>query len=72
MIYISAFELFLLCANDDVFKLCCLGNLWREIWETAKPVPAVKQSPLYDEDLSVYVRCVLFRLRILDYFYIVI
>lgn len=29
------------------------GNLWREIWETAKPVPAVKQSPLYDEDLSV-------------------
>nr|XP_043638772.1 uncharacterized protein LOC122609886 isoform X2 [Erigeron canadensis] len=30
------------------------GNLWREIWETAKPVPAVKQSPLYDEDLSVH------------------
>ncbi|CAH1429669.1 unnamed protein product [Lactuca virosa] len=29
------------------------GNLWREIWGTAKPVPAVKQSPLYDEDLSV-------------------
>ncbi|KAD4386032.1 hypothetical protein E3N88_26201 [Mikania micrantha] len=29
------------------------GNLWREIWETAKPVPAVKQTPLYDEDLSV-------------------
>ncbi|KAI7735591.1 hypothetical protein M8C21_030754 [Ambrosia artemisiifolia] len=29
------------------------GNLWRELWETAKPVPAVRQSPLYDEDLSV-------------------
>ncbi|KAL4566790.1 hypothetical protein LXL04_030915 [Taraxacum kok-saghyz] len=29
------------------------GNLWREIWETAKPVPAVNQSPLYNEDLSV-------------------
>ncbi|GFZ21990.1 hypothetical protein Acr_29g0011520 [Actinidia rufa] len=22
------------------------GNLWRELWETAKPVPAVKQAPL--------------------------
>ncbi|KAI3768986.1 hypothetical protein L6452_00082 [Arctium lappa] len=29
------------------------GNLWRELWETAKSVPAVRQSPLYDEDLSV-------------------
>lgn len=29
------------------------GNLWRELWETAKPVPAVKQAPLYDEDLAV-------------------
>ncbi|XP_017253407.1 uncharacterized protein LOC108223595 [Daucus carota subsp. sativus] len=29
------------------------GNLWRELWETSKPVPAIKQSPLYDEDLSV-------------------
>ncbi|KAL6544489.1 hypothetical protein OROMI_023351 [Orobanche minor] len=29
------------------------GNLWRELWETSKPVPAVRQSPLYDEDLSV-------------------
>ncbi|KAK4794045.1 hypothetical protein SAY86_012039 [Trapa natans] len=28
-------------------------NLWRELWETAKPVPAVKQSPLFDEDLAV-------------------
>ncbi|XP_022848442.1 uncharacterized protein LOC111370801 [Olea europaea var. sylvestris] len=29
------------------------GNLWRELWETAKPVPAVRQTPLYDEDLAV-------------------
>ncbi|KAL6538436.1 hypothetical protein OROGR_012424 [Orobanche gracilis] len=29
------------------------GNLWRELWETSKPIPAVRQSPLYDEDLSV-------------------
>lgn len=43
-----------------VLKLLCnqiydliLGNLWRELWETSKPVPAVRQSPLYDEDLAV-------------------
>ncbi|KAE8723538.1 putative pentatricopeptide repeat-containing protein [Hibiscus syriacus] len=29
------------------------GNLWRELWETSKPVPAIKQTPLYDEDLAV-------------------
>ncbi|CAN4102692.1 unnamed protein product [Withania somnifera] len=29
------------------------GNLWRELWETAKPVPAVRQTPLFDEDLAV-------------------
>ncbi|XP_065862416.1 uncharacterized protein [Euphorbia lathyris] len=29
------------------------GNLWRELWETAKAIPAVKQAPLYDEDLAV-------------------
>ncbi|GMH14423.1 hypothetical protein Nepgr_016264 [Nepenthes gracilis] len=29
------------------------GNLWRELWETAKPVPAVRQAPLFDEDLAV-------------------
>ncbi|KAL9346296.1 hypothetical protein Peur_061149 [Populus x canadensis] len=29
------------------------GNLWRELWETAKPVPAVKQAPLFDVDLAV-------------------
>ncbi|KAK8490603.1 hypothetical protein V6N13_134102 [Hibiscus sabdariffa] len=29
------------------------GNLWHELWETSKPVPAVKQTPLYYEDLQV-------------------
>ncbi|XP_023553327.1 uncharacterized protein LOC111810778 [Cucurbita pepo subsp. pepo] len=29
------------------------GNLWRELWETSKAVPAVKQTPLFDEDLVV-------------------
>ncbi|KAK4386961.1 Rab3 GTPase-activating protein catalytic subunit [Sesamum angolense] len=29
------------------------GNLWRELWDTSKPVPAVRQAPLYDEDLAV-------------------
>ncbi|XP_058095129.1 uncharacterized protein LOC131240716 isoform X2 [Magnolia sinica] len=29
------------------------GNLWRELWETARPLPAVKQTPLFDEDLAV-------------------
>jgi len=29
------------------------GNLWRELWETAKPVPAVRQAPIFDEDLTV-------------------
>ncbi|GAV72901.1 Rab3-GTPase_cat domain-containing protein [Cephalotus follicularis] len=29
------------------------GNLWRELWETAKPLPAVRQTPLFDEDLVV-------------------
>lgn len=29
------------------------GNLWREFWDTSKPVPAVKQVPLFDEDLAV-------------------
>ncbi|KAJ9182646.1 hypothetical protein P3X46_006616 [Hevea brasiliensis] len=29
------------------------GNLWRELWETAKAVPAIKQAPLFDEDLAV-------------------
>jgi Rab3 GTPase-activating protein catalytic subunit len=30
-----------------------LGNLWHELWETSKAVPAVKQAPLFDEDLAV-------------------
>lgn len=29
------------------------GNLWRELWETAKAVPAMHQAPLFDEDLAV-------------------
>ncbi|XP_074556606.1 uncharacterized protein LOC141812511 [Curcuma longa] len=29
------------------------GNLWHELWETAKALPAVKQTPLFDEDLAV-------------------
>lgn len=29
------------------------GNLWRELWETAKPLPAVSQTPLFDEDFAV-------------------
>ncbi|KAG6466894.1 hypothetical protein ZIOFF_075296 [Zingiber officinale] len=28
-------------------------NLWHELWETAKALPAVKQTPLFDEDLAV-------------------
>ncbi|KAJ8514086.1 hypothetical protein OPV22_004520 [Ensete ventricosum] len=29
------------------------GNLWHELWEAAKALPAVKQTPLFDEDLAV-------------------
>ncbi|XP_039058785.1 rab3 GTPase-activating protein catalytic subunit-like isoform X2 [Hibiscus syriacus] len=29
------------------------GNLWHELWDTAKPIPAIKQTPLFDEDLAV-------------------
>ncbi|KVI10320.1 Rab3 GTPase-activating protein catalytic subunit [Cynara cardunculus var. scolymus] len=39
--------------GDNLSSKGQLSNLWRELWETAKPVPAVRQSPLYDEDLSV-------------------
>ncbi|XP_057833220.1 uncharacterized protein LOC131043965 isoform X2 [Cryptomeria japonica] len=28
------------------------GNLWCELWESAKPIPAAKQTPLFDEDLA--------------------
>ncbi|OAY66085.1 Rab3 GTPase-activating protein catalytic subunit [Ananas comosus] len=29
------------------------GNLWRELWETAKALPTAEQTPLFDEDLAV-------------------
>ncbi|XVF03833.1 hypothetical protein REPUB_Repub05bG0026700 [Reevesia pubescens] len=29
------------------------GNLWHELWATSRPVPAIKQTPLFDEDLAV-------------------
>ncbi|TVU38933.1 hypothetical protein EJB05_12330, partial [Eragrostis curvula] len=29
------------------------GNLWKELWEAAKRIPAVEQTPIYDEDLAV-------------------
>lgn len=29
------------------------GNLWKELWDAAKPIPAVEQTPIYDEDLAV-------------------
>ncbi|KAI3986725.1 hypothetical protein MKX01_014263 [Papaver californicum] len=29
------------------------GNLWHELWRTSKPLPAVKQAPLFDEELAV-------------------
>lgn len=28
------------------------GNLWQELWESAKPIPAAKQASLFDEDLA--------------------
>ncbi|KAE8716994.1 Rab3 GTPase-activating protein catalytic subunit isoform 6 [Hibiscus syriacus] len=28
------------------------GNLWRELWDTTKSIPAIKQAPLFDEDLN--------------------
>eukprot|EP00250_Pteridium_aquilinum_P020712 c24913_g1_i1 orf=752-2845(-) len=29
------------------------GNLWQELWASAKPIPAARQAPLLDEDLAV-------------------
>ncbi|KAK8961920.1 hypothetical protein KSP40_PGU007480 [Platanthera guangdongensis] len=29
------------------------GNLWQELWKSAKPLPAVQQTPVFDEDLAV-------------------
>ncbi|EFJ24220.1 hypothetical protein SELMODRAFT_442493 [Selaginella moellendorffii] len=28
------------------------GNLWQELWLSARPVPAVMQAPLFDEELA--------------------
>ncbi|KAL3695573.1 hypothetical protein R1sor_009649 [Riccia sorocarpa] len=33
-------------------RMRCKGNLWQELWSSARPVPAVKQSPLFDEELA--------------------
>ena len=51
-----------LCSFDIISEnfsefdyMLMIGNLWRELWETSKPVPAVKQAPLFDEDLAVLV-----------------
>ncbi|CAI9757013.1 unnamed protein product [Fraxinus pennsylvanica] len=38
---------------DTIVVFLSVGNFWRELWETAKPIPAVRRSPLYDEDLAV-------------------
>lgn len=42
----SAFLAYMLTAG--VFA----GNLWQELWASARPVPAVKQAPLFDEELA--------------------
>jgi hypothetical protein len=38
-----------------IFSWCGFleGNLWKELWETAKPIAAVEQTPIYDEDLAM-------------------
>ncbi|GAQ79459.1 hypothetical protein KFL_000310100 [Klebsormidium nitens] len=28
------------------------GNLWQELWASAQPIPAVRQAPLFDEELA--------------------
>ncbi|KAG0584538.1 hypothetical protein KC19_3G216500 [Ceratodon purpureus] len=33
-------------------RMQCQGNLWQELWASSKPVPALKQSPLFDEELA--------------------
>ncbi|OMP04374.1 Rab3 GTPase-activating protein catalytic subunit [Corchorus olitorius] len=40
-------------SSDEANSSATRGNLWRELWETAKPVPAIRQTPLFDEDLAV-------------------
>lgn len=39
--------------SNNFFPFYVVGNLWCELWETAKALPAVKQTPLFDEDLAV-------------------
>ncbi|CDY20791.1 BnaA02g09310D [Brassica napus] len=44
------------CILEDFYHCTRMqkeDNLWSDLWETAKPLPAVKQTPLYDEDLVV-------------------
>lgn len=36
-------------------RMCWTGNLWQELWASSRPVPALKQSPLFDEELAGYV-----------------
>jgi hypothetical protein len=51
--------LFCMCPDKQskYFNFMCYGylegNLWKELWEAAKPIPAVEQTPIYDEDLAV-------------------
>lgn len=33
-------------------RMQCQGNLWQELWASSRPVPALKQSPLFDEELA--------------------
>ncbi|CAM6097290.1 unnamed protein product [Calypogeia fissa] len=33
-------------------RMQCKGNLWQELWASARPIPAVRQSPLFDEELA--------------------
>ncbi|KAJ7570117.1 hypothetical protein O6H91_01G107100 [Diphasiastrum complanatum] len=33
-------------------RMQCEGNLWQELWFSARPVPALKQAPLFDEELA--------------------
>ncbi|KAL2642036.1 hypothetical protein R1flu_009623 [Riccia fluitans] len=33
-------------------RMQCEGNLWQELWSSARPVPAVMQAPLFDEELA--------------------
>ncbi|KAE8680227.1 Rab3 GTPase-activating protein catalytic subunit isoform 5 [Hibiscus syriacus] len=39
--------------SDEVNSSVSRGNMWRELWDTATPIPAIKQTPLFDVDLAV-------------------